>query len=134
MRITAQSLGRLAPYVVTAAIAIPPMGVTARGSAEVRPEALIFIDTGYHAQAPQSEAGDLRAYSWDVNRPELTPYSFVHIAYEDAFETYEPFIASEGWRDVSVLEGPFQVEEEARPSAFFDEYDLSTIALYRRQR
>jgi hypothetical protein len=133
MKISAQSLGSLAPYVVSAAIVLPPTGATARASAETPPEALIFVDVAYR-QGPQSDNSSLKAYSWDLRRPELTPYSFVHIAHEVAFETYEPFIASEGWRDVSVLEGPFQVEEEARPTAFFDEYDLSTIALYGRQR
>jgi hypothetical protein len=132
MRVSAQSLGLLAPYVVSAAIAIHPMGATARTSPESPPDAFIFIDTAYQQQP--AEASDFRAYSWDLRRPELTPYSFVHIEHEDAFGTYEPFIASEGWRDVSVLEGPFQIEEEGRPAAFFDEYDLSAIALYREQR
>lgn len=139
MRISAQSLGPLAPYVVSAAIAIPmgataiPPSATAAASAETPPEALVIVDMGYQHEA-RVETNDFRAYSWDLSRPELTPYSFVHIANEDAFETYEPFIASEGWRDVSAVELPFQIEEEARPSAFFDEYDLSTIALYGRQQ
>ena|ERR1022692_2024757 len=139
MRISAQSLGALAPYVVSAAIAVPmgvtaiPASATAAASTHIPPEALVIVDTGYQYVA-QIESGNLGAYSWDVRRPELTPYSFVHIANEDAFETYEPFIASEGWRDVSIVEGSFQIEEEPRPGAFFDEYDLSTIALYGRQR
>jgi hypothetical protein len=139
MKISAQSLGSLAPYMVSAAIAIPmgataiPASATAALGSETPPEALVIVEMGYHPAA-QVETTDFRAYSWDVKRPELTPYSFVHIATEDAFGTYEPFIASEGWRDVSALEGPFRFEEEARPRAFFDEYDLSTIALYRRQQ
>jgi hypothetical protein len=133
MRISAQSLGRLAPYVVSAAIAIPPIGVTVGAGAETPDQTFIFAETPYYEDA-QVEARNLMAYSWDLARPELAPYSFVHIAHEDVFETHEPFIATEGWRDVSVLEGPFQVDEEARPRAFFDEYDLSAIALYRQQR
>jgi hypothetical protein len=138
MRISAQSLGALAPYVVSAAIAIPanaaaiPANATVV-SAETMPGALVSVELG-HQQRTQAETSDFRVYRWDLSRPELAPYSFVHIADEESFETYEPFIASEGWRDVSVLEGPFQIEEESRPSAFFDEYDLSTIALYGRQR
>lgn len=133
MKISAQSLGMLAPYVVSAAIAIPPIGATARTSSESPPDALIFVDVAYQQQLT-AKVSDFRAYSWDISRPELTPYSFVHIEHEDSYGTYEPFIASEGLREVSVLEGPFQIEEEGRPSAFLDEYDLSAIALYREER
>lgn len=134
---TTQPFGLLAPYIITAAVVFPHTGVTARVSGENTAEALVFVDIVHHQTAlstVKSNPSDLKAYSWDLSRPELTPYSFVHIAHEDAFETYEPFIASEGWREVSVLEGSFQIEEEARPSAFFDEYDLSAIALYGRKQ
>lgn len=133
MKISAQSLGKLAPYVVSAAIAIPPIGATARPSSESPPDALIFVDTAYQ-QHLSAKASDFRAYSWDISRPEMSPYSFVHIEVEGAYGTYEPFIAPEGLREVSVLEGPFQIEEEERPSAFLDEYDLSAIALYREEQ
>lgn len=137
MRISAQSLGALTPYMVSAAIAIPasavgiPSNVTVV-STENTPKTFASLELGRNRATP-GEANDFRVYRWDLSRPELAPYSFVHVASEGYFETYEPFIASEGWRDVSALEGPFQIEEESRPSAFFDEYDLSTIALYGRQ-
>lgn len=134
---TTQPFGLLAPYIITAAVVFPHSGATARVGEDNPAKTFMFVDIAHSqiaSSTSQSDASDLKAYSWDLTRPELTPYSFVHIAHEDAFETYAPFIATEGWREVSVLEGSFEIEEEARPSAFFDEYDLSAIALYRRQR
>jgi hypothetical protein len=47
---------------------------------------------------------------------------------EDDYETYEPFVASEGWREIQAPKGPFLVEEEPRTPAFLDEYDQAAIS------
>ncbi|HUZ34818.1 MAG TPA: hypothetical protein VMV17_00655 [Streptosporangiaceae bacterium] len=76
---------------------------------------------------------ELTKYTWDLTRPERAPDTFVDIAHHEVYETYEPFIASEGWREIPAPKGPFLVEEEPPQRAFFDDYDLSAIALYEQE-
>jgi hypothetical protein len=76
---------------------------------------------------------NLANYIWDLTQPQLTPDTLVSVARREAYETYEPFIASEGWREIPAPKGPFLVEEEPPQRAFFDDYDLSAIALYEQE-
>ena len=123
-------LSTIGPYIVGAALLLPPTASTIPtvnllndGAAK----AYVFVDV---QQKPTTSRDVFSTYSWDLAQPELAPLTLVHVQLEDLLETYEPFVASEGWRAEAVLEGPFVVEDEDRPSAFLDEYDLSAINLY----
>lgn len=76
---------------------------------------------------------NLALYTMDRSFPELIPDMLVNILPEDSYQPYEPFIASEAWREVPAPSGPFVVEYEDAPAAHFDAYDLSTIALYEQE-
>src|SRR5437667_321191 len=125
--ISAQSIGAVAPYLVSATLMIPLMTPTANTTMATGAEACVFMDVVQLNRA--LGADDLTNYSWDLTHPELAPDTFVRVARREAYETYEPFIASEGWREMPTPRGPFVVDEEP-PRAFFDDYDLSAIALY----
>jgi hypothetical protein len=126
--IYSHSLGSVAPYVAAGFLMLPPAAYTARSTYPSAPEACIFVDVSQRYQVPLE--ADLTNYSWDLARPELSPWSLVGVVQEYSYEAYEPFIASEGWREISALEGPVMVREEPRSIAFIDEYDQSAIGLY----
>jgi hypothetical protein len=129
--VSSQSLGAVAPYLISAVLLLPPVTATARATGGATVEACTYVDVSQRIM-PQSGAY-ASTYTWELDRPELTPSSLVRIAAEVLFKGYEPFTAAEGWREVRDAQGPFVVEEDPKPAAFFDEYDLSTIALYRQQ-
>jgi hypothetical protein len=132
LKISSQSLGAVAPYVVSAVLLLPPVTATARAADEAHAEARIFVDISEQIK-PQSRTTS-SIYTWELDRPELAPSLLVKMSDDATFEEYEPFIASDGWRDVRDARGPFVVEEDQKPVAFFDEYDLSAIALYGQQQ
>lgn len=126
--IYSQSMGTVAPYIAAGFLMLPPMAYTARSTDISVAEACVFVDISQRYQSPL--AADLTNYSWDIRRPELAPRSLVGVVQEYGYETYEPFVASEGWREISALKGPILVREEPRPVAFLDEYDQAAIGLY----
>ena len=132
MDVSSQSLGAVAPYVVSAVLLLPPLPATVRATSGTVAEACIFVDVGSQVKPESGRAPAI--YTWDLERPELAPSSFVKLTDVVTFETYEPFTASEGWREIHAPKGPFVVEEDPRPAAFFDEYDLSMIGLYGQQQ
>jgi hypothetical protein len=89
------------------------------------------MDIGQLNQVPSKD--DLTNYTWNLAQPQLSPDAFVSVARREVYETYEPFIASEGWHEIPAPKGPFLVEEEPTQRAFFDDYDLSAIALYEQE-
>jgi hypothetical protein len=132
LNVSSQSLGAVAPYVVSAVLLLPPASATVRASAGAVTEARVFVDVGQQIRPQSSVAPSI--YTWDLDRPELAPSSLVKLTDVVVFEEYEPFTASEGWREVRDAKGPFVVEEDPKPAAFFDEYDLSAIALHGQQQ
>lgn len=129
--VSAHSLGAVAPYIASAALMIPLPVSTVNTTAFPGAEARIYIDV---AQLNRTLAtDDLANYNWDLAQPQLSPDTLVGSGRRERYETYEPFIASEGWREVPAPKGPFLVEEEPPHRAFFDDYDLSAIALYEQE-
>jgi hypothetical protein len=136
--ISAQSLGPVTPYIASlAAIALPFAAPPTASTIPVPYATSLFADaaqlylvrTGLPAAAP-STTDELALYIWDRTFPELVPDTFVIPVHDDIYQSYEPFIASEGWREIQASTGPFVVEEDEVPRAYFDQYDLSAIALY----
>jgi hypothetical protein len=129
--VSAHSLGAVAPYIISAGLLIPITGSTANTTTLPEAGAGIYMNIAQLNRPPASES--LTSYVWDLTRPQLSPDALVGTARQEWSETYEPFIASEGWREQSAPKGPFLVEEEPPQRAFFDDYDLSAIALYEQE-
>jgi hypothetical protein len=125
-RISPQSLGALAPYLVVVPLALLPgaQGPT-RSSL---PEQVLYVRAAPAYRAPDSDQLETN-FKLDLGRPDLIPNVIVSPA-PSYPEFYEPFIVSEGWREEHSLEGPFLVEEAAPPVVQFDEYERAIIDFY----
>jgi hypothetical protein len=147
--VSAQSLGPIAPYVATVAIAaaipftahaataatIPATEANTRLFADVAQYDLAGLTSSHFAQVGslQGATSGLARYTWDRAFPELVPDALVISNDSEIYQGYEPFIASEGWREIPAPTGPFMVEFDEMPPAYFDAHDLSTIELYEQE-
>jgi hypothetical protein len=148
--VPARPLGPVAPYIASVAAAaipfmaspgtaatIPSIGADTRLYADVAQyDVSPFSFLGYTSYHSASYSADkLARYTWDRSFPELVPDALVIPTDSDIFQsqTYEPFIASEGWREIPAPAGPFMVESEEAPPVHFDAYDIATIALYEQE-
>jgi hypothetical protein len=147
--VSAQSLGPIAPYVASVAVAaaipftafpvtaatIPVIENNTRLFADVAQYDLARLTSSHFAQVAslQVATSELARYTWDRTFPELVPDALVISNDSEIYEAYKPFIASEGWREIPAPTGPFMVEYEEIPPAYFDAHDLSTIELYEQE-
>lgn len=126
-RISGRAFGAVAPYVLSISGLMP----SSLAPYPLPPSFLKEPQAAIHSGQREPEFPGVRnKYDLDLSRPDLAPLAIVTLSPEDVADTYESFVAAEGWREEFVLEGPFMVESEKAPTAFFDSRDLSVIGLY----
>jgi len=128
VRISAPSLGAMAPYVIAGSLVLSPVPQTGATRPSIAETAFRIPYERVHA--PLGTVEDKVDYNLNLDRPDLMPLVIVQPEPSYALDYYEPFIISEGWREEASLEGPFLVEEDRPPVVSFDDYDRATIDLH----
>jgi hypothetical protein len=126
-RISAPSLGAVAPYLVLGSLVLSPLPQTGATTPSIAETSFVRAERVF---SPTDPARFAAGYDLALDRPDLMPLVIVQAAPSFDADFYEPFIISEGWREEASLEGPFLVEEDQSPIVTFDDFDRATIGLY----